>query len=144
MSVETWLQGIGANLQPEFIKALDIAHTVTNEIKSFEDSGVVDVAANLLGKVTGGLSVIVNDKIKAALPIIVTELGLASNCIGLGTADEIIKCAIAALQGKGSAFQGDFLDAINVHIAVAASDGKFTWDEVKAVSKAYYDAKKAA
>lgn len=96
---EGWLVGEFSHLKgviaPAVVKAVDA-------VDAAEASGILDAVAKALSPVTGGLSVAINDDIKAGLP---TAMAIALGIQGLpanATPDEVAAFGLAVLKATGN------------------------------------------
>lgn len=143
MSFKKFIQSIWSSLrnffdglEPKAKDAIAIGVKVVDNIKLIFDTPVPDVITAII---PGNIDDKIKDAIRAALPTIVTELQLASKCIGLTEPGAIVACAIDTLKNIAPEFRKDFYDALAVQIGVVAADGKLTWDDLKTTVKWYND-----
>jgi uncharacterized protein YjaG (DUF416 family) len=144
MSLKSFLQNIWEHIKDLFHKiepkakdAIAIGVKVVDNIKLAFDSGIIDTLEKVI---PGDIDDKIIEKIRAALPQIVTELQLASNCANETDPVKIVQCAIDTLKGlAGTNAQKDFFDSLAVEIAVVAADGELTWDDGKTIAKWYND-----
>lgn len=144
MSLKTFLANIWEHIKDLFHKiepkakdAIAIGVKVVDNIKAAFDSGIIDTIESVI---PGDLDDKIIEKIRVALPKIVTELQLASNCINETDPAKILQCAIDTLKGlAGTNAQKDFFDSLATEIAVVVADGELNWDDAKTIAKWYND-----
>jgi hypothetical protein len=128
------IKGVFDKIAPDVKDAIHWAVVVTDTIKKFEDSGTADI----LEKIVGGVPAAINEKIRAALPDILVKLKLADKCANLTDTQQIVKCAVDALQSVEGDFKSAFLHDISIIIAQVASDGKLSWSDGVFALEWYY------
>ena len=142
MSLKTFISKIWAEIKalfdgiPSELKtAINIGVVITENIKNFVDSPVVDV---LTAIIPGDIDDQIKDWLRAKLPVILAQLKLADSCSGLTDPSEITKCAIVVLQGLDGDIKSAFLHNLSILIAEVAADGKLTWSDGVTILEWYY------
>lgn len=153
MSLGTFLSGLWNAVKnlfhslPEYAKeGVAIGNKVVDNIKNFEGE------LTLLTDVIPGD---IDDKVVAAiekcLPIIVTDLQLATDLKGETDPVKIVNAAMSILKSLGGkTVQYDFYDSLAVQIGMTATsvlsngaeiwkDGKALWNDIKSVMKWFHD-----
>lgn len=123
-------------LPHEFKDAIHVGVTIVENIKNFVASDTADVITALI---PGTLDDTIKEKLREALPKIVTEMRLAENCSSLTDPNEIVTCAITTLQQIEGDFQSAFLHDLSVLIAQVAADHKLSWSDGVYVLQWYYE-----
>lgn len=141
MSVQTFIGNIFKSianlfegLKEDAKQAIHIGVKITDALKSFDDKNPL-VADLLTAVIPGDLDDKIKAKLRECMPFILVQLRLAEG----GDVNEILLNAIKNLQGLQGDFKKDFLDSLAVQIALVVADGKVTWDELKTITKWYYD-----
>jgi hypothetical protein len=133
MSLKSFLEKIWAGIKTLFDKvptniknAIHIGVVVTENIKTFVDSPVVDVLTALI---PGDIDDKIKDLLRARLPVILTELKLADSCAALSDPNEVTACAIKVLQGITGDTQSAFFHNLSILIAQVAADDELSWSD---------------
>jgi hypothetical protein len=130
-SIKTLFDGFPAELKT----AIHIGVLVTENIKTFVDSPVVDILTAIIpGDIDDQVKILLRNK----LPEILTELKLADSCGGLTDPQEITSCAVKVLQGLAGDIKSAFLHNLSILIAQTAADGKLTWSDGVMILEWYY------
>jgi hypothetical protein len=145
MSLKSFLTQIWNTIQslfnnfPTKLKAsVHIGVTITENIKTIIDSPIADILTAIIpGEI--------DDKIKRILrkgiPIILTNLKLTDECSKLTDPQEIINCAIKALQNLDGDIKNAFLHNLSVLITKLAADKELTWGDTVCIVEWYYQHK---
>lgn len=130
------IENLFENTLPEVKEAIHIGVVITERLNTI-------VSHPSINRITAAIPGVKDDLIvhivRTYLPNIVIKLKLADACANETDPDKIILCAIKTLQSIEGDFKNDFLNALSIQIAKAASDGKLTWDEGAGLLKWYYD-----
>jgi hypothetical protein len=122
-------------LPPAIKTAVHLGVIITENIKNFVDSPLVDVLTDVIPGDT-------DDKIKQALrtglPILLINLKLAQNCSASTNPHEITKCAIKTLQNLDSEIKSAYLHNLSVLISRLVADGKLNWSDGVCIVEWYY------
>jgi hypothetical protein len=121
--------------------ALRIGVEVVDKLKTLVDSPGADL---LTAIIPGTIDDVIKERLRVFLPKILIELKLVENCASQTDPNVIIQCAVDTLQRLTGDWVKDgskknFLDSLAVLVAQCAADGKFDWDDVKYLTKWYYD-----
>ncbi|MES2268654.1 MAG: hypothetical protein V4520_17950 [Bacteroidota bacterium] len=142
MSIKSFLTKLWGTIQSLFNKfpseikvAVQIAVSVTENVKKFVDSPLSDVLTVLI---PGDIDDKIKELLRSALPGILTNLKLANECGNLSDPEEITKCAIDTLQKLDKDIRNVFLHNLSVLVAQIAADGKLTWSDGVSVVEWYY------
>lgn len=125
-------------MESELKTAIYISVLIVENIKKFIDSPGADILTALI---PGDIDDKIKDLLRDKLPVILTELKLADNCLELTDQNEITACAIKTLQGLSDNVQSAFLHSLSVLIAEVIADGKLTWSDGVYLSEWYYQHK---
>lgn len=133
-----FLQHLWESLSPKAKWALHVGATVVDKIKEAEENEI----APILAAMAGPLGTKVLELLRAAIPKIAINLRLLDEATTKGLSpDEIAAKMTTVVRNMDKEFRKDFLDSLAVHFAIAATDGKVTWDEIKSTMKWWYDHK---
>lgn len=142
MSIKSFLSKIWASIKNlfdgmdlELKNAIHISIVIVENIKKFVDSPDIDILTALI---PGDVDDRIKNVLRTQLPVILTELKLADDCMGITDADEITKCTIKTLQGLTGDVQNAFLHSLSTLIAATLADGKLTWSDGVYLSEWYY------
>jgi hypothetical protein len=130
-SIKSLFDGMPSNLKT----AIHIGAVVTQNIKKFVDSPVVDVLTALI---PGDIDDKIKDLLRARLPVILTELKLADSCAALSDPNEVTACAIKVLQGITGDTQSAFFHNLSILVAQVAADGELSWSDGVYLLEWYY------
>ncbi len=145
MSLNTFLKKIWNQIEvlfgglPSEIKAaLQIGITITENIKNFVDSPIVDILTSII---PGNIDDVIKDKLRASLPVLLTELKLVESSLSLTQPDLIVKAAIAVIQTMDKNIKPGILHQLSILMAQVAADGKLSWSDGVLLSQWYYEHK---
>lgn len=128
-----FIKALFTGLDTKDKRAIQDAIVITNNIKNFLESSYMSF---FLAVIPGHIDDIIAAKLKKVIPEILIALKL------IETADNLLTVG-GNIQALHPSVKGDFLDAVAVQIALAFSDGRLTWSEVKSVMKVVYDSQKS-
>lgn len=117
---------------------LDIALVVVNGIKLFTDSGVADIAAQLVG---GNAGEAILTKVRQVLPTIFTDLKLADAEAGK-TGDEVLKDGITAIQSMPTKAQSTTLQSVWQLLSDALTEDGVTLSDLQKIGQSFYEESK--
>ena len=114
--------------------ALPVAVKAVDSLKILID---ID-QADLIGRLTGPVGVVFEDKVRKLLPKILLELKLVEKCASKETTEEIIACAVSELRLSSDRAKGAFFHSISALLLKDLSDGKLSWSECVELVEYYY------
>lgn len=131
----TSIKNLFDDMDEELKSAVHISILVVENIKKFVDSPGTDI---LTAIIPGDIDDRLKNLLRAKLPLILTELKLADNCLSLTDPKQLTECAIGTLQGLSGNVQNAFLHSLSALIAGVIADGKLTWSDGVYLSEWYY------
>jgi hypothetical protein len=145
MSIKSFLNKLWQSIRSlfnsfpaELKEAVSIGIIVTQNIKTIIDSPVADILTTII---PGDIDDKIKQILRAAIPVILTDLRLASNCGTPTNPQEITKCAVETLQKLDGDIKSAFLHNLSVMIAQAAADGQLSWSDGVCILEWYYQHK---
>jgi aspartokinase-like uncharacterized kinase len=111
--------------------------TVTFAVSALKTIADID-QADMIGHLAGRAGPLIEDKIREALPKILTELRLVSAVVNAGTPEQIIAAAMAELHLSSDRAKDAFYHSIAAMLLVDLADGKLSWSEAVELVEFYY------
>lgn len=136
-----WITRLWKSIKPDAEKALIIGMKITDAIKDAVNNPAADI---LTAVIPGDLDDKIKEKLRIAAPKVVITLGLVNECKDEKDEAEILRCASRTLQNIKESYMGDqaygnLCDSLAVMMAQVAADDKISWDDLKYVSKWFFD-----
>jgi hypothetical protein len=118
--------------------AVNIGITVTENIKKFTDSSVVDVLTVII---PGNIDDKIKQILRVGLPVLLAELKLADSCLNKEDPQQVTTCAISFLNSLDKQIKDAFLHNLSVLVAQLTADGKLSWSDGVCIVEWYYQNK---
>lgn len=142
MSLTSFIAKLWSSIQslfnsfPSSIKtAVHVGVTITENIKHFVDSPVVDVLTALIpGDVDDKIKLLLREN----LPQILDSLKLADGCGESTDPQYIVKCVIQTLQNLEGEIKSAFLHSLSVLLTQLVADSQLSWSDGVCVVEWYY------
>lgn len=138
---KAWISRLWGSIKPDAEKALTIGMKITDVVKTAVESPVADIMTALI---PGDVDDRIKDVLRAAAPKVLISFGLVKDCSHETDPALIIQCASKTLAQIKNDFMGDSVygnlcDSLAVTFAEIAADKKVSWDDLKYVSKWFFD-----
>lgn len=136
--IGNWISKKWKSLTPIAKKAIGIAVDVTTAIKLFDTASpqIADIITRLIPGDKDDKAVAL---IRAKLPLVMLELKLVDETLGLTDPEEIVLAGIKVIQQMQGDYKWGTLNNLSIILARIAADGKLDWNDAVYLAKYFYD-----
>jgi hypothetical protein len=126
------------DIPAELKSAIHIGVVIAENVKLFIDSPAADV---LTAIIPGSIDDKIKDLLRSKLPLILSELKLVDNCVGITDPVQLTRCGINAIQNLNGDIKSAFLHNLSILIAKATADDQLSWSDGVYLLEWYYQHK---